>query len=394
MTNYSVGGIILAVVAVLTLLLSGQLFENVDADKIMVVQHPTNGTLTWYVDPGIKWQGFGKVTEYRKLSGTDFDSKIMFNDNGTGRLKGKFQVSLPLDKEHLTSLHTKYGSQSAIEHNLVMPTIDKVVYMTGPLMSSKESSAERKTELIRYITDEIEHGVYRTTQKTITIEDPITHDKRTTIVADVVLKDGTPLRQEESALNEFGIKVVNFAPSELEYDTQVKEQIHKQQELTMQVQTAQAQAREAEQRRITAQANGEADVMKAKYTKEVEKVQAITVAQQNLEVATLDAKSAEQTKRKEILLGEGESQRKRLVMQADGALAPKLEALIEINKNYADAIKGYSGNWVPLYVTGGDAMTKAAGSGALQLVDLLTAKTAKELAVDLSNTGKKATASQ
>lgn len=384
-------GYSMLVLLIVLLTASGQMFENVDADEIMVVQAPTSGELTWYVTPGIKWQGFGKVTNYKKLSATDFDSKVMFNDNGTGHLRGKFQVELPLDAEHLTALHTKYGSQDAIEKSLVQPTIDKVVYMTGPLMSSKESSAERKTDLIRYIVDEIEHGVYRTTQKTVTVEDQASREKRTITVAEIAMHDGKPERQEDSAINEFGIRIVNFAPSELQYDESVQAQIKKQQEITMQVQTARAQALEAEQRRITAQADGEANVMKAKYTKEVEKVEAVTEAQKDLEVAQLAAKEAEQYKRQQILQGEGDAEKKRLVMSADGALDQKIQALIQINQAYAHAIGNYQGNWVPMYVSGnGDG--KSSGSGAVQLMELLTAKTAKDLALDLTATGKELTA--
>lgn len=384
---YKLTGIGAASVLFLVLALWGQLFENVDADEIMVVQHPTSGELAWYVSPGIKWQGFGKVTLYRKLSDTDFDSKIMFNDNGTGHLRGKFQVELPLDTEHLTQLHTKYGSQSAIERSLVQPTIDKVIYMTGPLMSSKESSAERKTDLIRYIIDEIEHGVYRTTQKQVTVEDQASKERRTVVVAEIALRDGKPERQEDSAINEFGIRIVNFAPSDLEYDAEVKAQIASQQKITMQVQTARAQALEAEQRKITAEADGKAAVTKAQYEKEVEKIQAETQARQRLEVAHLDALAAEQYKRQQILEGEGDAEKKRLVMNADGALQSKLNAWVEVQKAYASAIQGYQGNWVPLYINAG-ATDKTAGSGAMQLVDLLTAKSAKELAVDLTTTGR------
>ena len=380
-------GIGSVLVLFLILALWGQLFENVDADEIMVVQHPTSGELAWYVAPGIKWQGFGKVTLYRKLSDTDFDSKIMFNDNGTGHLRGKFQVELPLDAEHLTQLHTKYGSQSAIERSLVQPTIDKVIYMTGPLMSSKESSAERKTDLIRYIIDEIEHGVYRTTQKQVTVEDQASKERRTVVVAEIALRDGTPERQEDSAINEFGIRIVNFAPSDLEYDAEVKAQIASQQKITMQVQTARAQALEAEQRKITAEADGKAAVTTAQYEKEVDKIQAETQARQRLEVARLDALAAEQYKRKQVLEGEGDAEKKRLVMNADGALEMKLRAWVEVQQAYAAAIQGYQGNWVPLYVTGG-ASEKVSGSGATQLIDLLTAKTAKDLSIDLSTSGR------
>ena len=69
-------------------------------------------------------------------------------------------------------------------------------------------------------------------------------------------------------------------------------------------------------------------------------------------------------------------------MQADGALEKKLQTYLEVSKLYADAIKGYGGNWVPNVVMGGGAGT--AGSGAQQLVDLLTAKTAKELGLDIN----------
>lgn len=376
----------------LVLVLGGQIFESVDADQIMVVQSPS-GDLTWHVAPGIKWQGFGKVTKYQKMSDTEFKSKLMFNDNGTGYLMGKFQLELPLDAERLTALHTKYGSQEAIERSLVAPTIDKVIYMTGPLMSSKESSAERKTDLIRYIIDQVEHGVYRTRQKETLVDDVLkAGDKKKAIVADLSIKDGQVERQEESALTEFGIKIVNFAPSDLVYDDQVMTQIKKQQEITMQVQTAMAVATEAAQRKITVEADGQAEVMRAKYVKEIEKVQAVTAAQKerevgtlqaqkDLEVSTLAAKSAEQYKRQQILIGEGDAERKKLVMAADGALEQKLAAYREVNSRYADAIARHQGAWVPSVVMGSGDSGK---QGASSLIDLFTAKTAKDLALDLS----------
>lgn len=372
----------LLILLVALLFASSQIFENVDADEIMVVQHPVSGELSWYVAPGIQWQGFGKVTLYRKLSDTDFDSKIMFNDNGTGHLRGKFQLELPLEPGKLTALHTKYGSQTAIEKSLVEPTINKVIYMTGPLMSSKESSAERKTDLIRYIVDQIEHGVYRTSQKQVTVEDLASKDKRTITVADIALEDGKPVRQEDSALNEFGIKIVNFAPSELEYDKEVKDQIAAQQKITMQVQTARAQALEAEQRKITTEADGKANVAKAQYEKEVDKIRAVTEAKQKLEVAALAAQEAAQYKQAQILKGEGEGAYKRLVMQADGALTQKLDAWVKVNGLYADAIAKHQGAWVPSVVMG-DGAGKGR-NGAQDLIEMFSAKTAHDLAMDMS----------
>lgn len=392
--KWKVLGIGVVLVLFLTVVLGGYIWESVDADQIMVIQSPT-GDLAWYTTPGIKWQGFGKVTKYQKMSDIEFKSKLMFNDNGTGYLIGKFQLELPLDVERLTALHTKYGSQEAIERSLVTPTIDKVIYMTGPLMSSKESSAERKTDLIRYIIDQVEHGVYRTRQKETLVEDVLkAGDKKKAMVADLSIKDGQVERQEDSALTEFGIKIVNFAPSDLQYDPEVLAQIKRQQEITMQVQTAMAQAGEAAQRKITVEAEGQAEVMRAKYAKEIEKIQAVTQAQKDrevgtlqaqkeLEVATLAAKSAEQYKRQQVLIGEGDAERKRLVMAADGALQQKIDAWVTAQQHYAAAIQNYRGNWVPSIVMGGQTGQAGVGSGALELIELLKAKTAKDLSLDL-----------
>lgn len=385
--------VIAIVVMLASVFLVTKVIENVDADEIMIVQH-LNGSLDVHTTPGIKWQLLGKLEVYQKLFDSDMGAPVMFNDNGTGTLQGQYQVQLPLDREHLLALYTNYGSQDAIEQSLVHATVNKVIYMTGPLMSSKESSAERKTDLIRYITDQIDHGVYRTTQKTITVEDQMSKEKRTVTVAEIsVGLDGKPERQEESVLSKHGIKVVNFAPRQLDYDEVVKKQIAAQQTITMEVQTARAKALEAEQNRITAEATGKALVMTAQYRQEVIKVTAVTLAQQNLEVATLDAKSAEQTKRRDILLGEGEATRKELVMRADGALEKKLEAFVRVSEMYASAIKDYKGSWVPNIVMGGPSGTgNPPGGAALSLVDLLTAKTARDLSLDFKLPGSGNTA--
>lgn len=373
---------------ILSLVVLTNTFESVDASHILCVQSPISGKLSWATTAGIKWQGFGKVTEYKKLSTYEFQVPVRFNDGGHGTLIGSINYELPLDAEHLSQLHIKYGSQSAIQKSLIETVANKCVYMTGPLMSSKESYAEKRTSLIRYVEDQIMNGVYRTSQKEVKTKDPMTGADKTVTVVEIVQNGASPERQEEAVLTAYGIKTSNFAVTSLPYDEAVEEQIKQQQSITMTVQTAIASAKEAEQRAITAAKEGEANAAKAKWEQEVIKAKAVTLAEQNKEVADLDAQAAASEKKANILRGEGEGERKRLVMQADGALDKKLEAIVAINKMYADAIKGYAGAWVPSVVMGGDAK---AGGGATALVDLLTAKTAREIGVDLSTMGKEKT---
>lgn len=376
----------IVVVGILAIIMAGNIVENVDADEIACIQSPISGKLSWYTNAGIKWQGFGKVTKYKKRSSYEFKTSVRFNDGGHGTMIGSVQYENPLSNEQLTKIHVKFGSQNALEVQLIKTIVNKAIYMTGPLMSSKESYAEKRNYLISYVEDQIANGVFKTVSKEIKTTDPMTGAEKNITVVEIV-KDSTGLlaRQEESAIKEFGIRTFNFAIDQLPYDAAVEEQIKQQQQITMDVQTAIASAKKAEQNAITVAKEGEASAAKAKWEQEVIKAQQVTEAQQKLEVATLEAKTAEQEKRANILRGEGEAAYKKLVMQANGALEQKLEAIVEINKNYAAAIQGYTGNWVPSVVMG-DGNSKSA-SGASDLVNLLTAKTAKDLALDLSVAG-------
>lgn len=408
------------VVGVMILLLvivgsmSFQMFEHLDAEDLMVIQSPFSGTLTWYISPGVKGQWFGKVTKYRKRDQFWFSAKadqgkradeslqVRFNDGAHATISGSIAWEMPRDDKTLTDLHMRYGSHDAIQQQLVRTVIEKAVYMTGPLMSSKESYAEKRNELLRLMEDQIQHGVYRTETVQERQPDPMTGQSRVVNVVKLVMdKEGNVLRQETSPLQDFSLKTYNLSINEIKYDPEIEKQIQLQQQAVMQVQLAVAKAKEAEQETITVAKKGEADAARAKWEQEVVKAKQVTEAQQKLEVARLgaqqqlevaqlDAKSAEQFKLAETLRGEGEAARRRLVMEADGALEKKLQAYIEVSKVYAGAIQGYKGNWVPSVVMGNGHGTQTAGSGAQELVDLLTVKTARELGLQMNiATGEK-----
>lgn len=385
------------VVMIVVLILSKKLFENVDADEIMIIQSPISGNLEWYVAPGIKWQGLGKITAYPKraiyefscenddkgecLPNKDRRIKIRFNDGGHAYMSGSIQYEMPLDAKNLTDLHVRFGSREAIQKQLVETVVNKSVYMTGPLMSSKESYAEKRNNLISLVEDQVANGVYKTTQRDEKTKDSLTGAEKTiTIVQIVIGKSGLAERQEDAQLTAFGIKPFNFSITEVQYDSTVEKQIQSQQQLTMQVQTAMAEARQAEQRVITVAKEGEANAAKAKWEQEVVKARMVTEAEQKKEVAKLEKEAAEFTKQKEILLGQGESERKRLVMNADGALEKKLETYENVMVKVAGEFSKQK--WVPEFQMSGAGTQN--GNAAVNLIDLLTAKTAKDLGLDMN----------
>ncbi|MCX6739653.1 MAG: SPFH domain-containing protein [Candidatus Parcubacteria bacterium] len=387
---------VLAILALFVLAAaSTKLFEQVAAGEIVVIQDPYDGELHFYTDPGLVYQNLGHATHYKKSfqywfskmddqgNTKDQSIKIRFNDGGHATISGSVRVDLPVDKVMLRDIHTRLGSQAAIEQEVIRTVIEKSVYMSGPLMSSKESYAEKRNSLITYIEDQAASGIYRTISKEAKVTDPLTGtDKTVTQVEIATDAAGLLLRQESSPLLRFGLKLYNLSINAIDYDGEVEKQINSQQQATMEVQTAMAEAKKAEQRAITVEKQGEANAATAKWEQETIKAKAVVEAQMRLDVATLDRQAAEQTKQKEILLGEGEATRKKLVMEADGALSQKLEAWTKVNELYANAISNYKGNWVPGVMMGGSSANY--GNGAQDLINLLSVSTAKQLSLDMS----------
>jgi len=374
---------IIAVVGVIVALLVGTMaLEKIDANEILIVQG-VGGGLSVHTKPGIHKQAFGRVIIFPKVLDYDFSGKIRFNDNGHGTVVGSTQFRLPLDSANLINIYQTYGSADALQSKLLSVVTDKSIFMAGPLLSSTESASEKRSNLIYWIEDQIINGVYRTNRRDIKTKDPITGEEKTITVAEIALeKDGkTAQRQESSQLISFGLVPFNFAVKDVGYDETVEKQIQVQQQNIMAVQTAVAESRRAEQQTLTAEQQGRALAAKAKWDQEAIKAKVVTEAQQKLEVATLDAKAAEAEKRANILRGEGEAGRRRAVMLADNALEKKAEVWLEAQKVWAEAVSKYGGQWVPSVVMGGNA---SGGNGAQALMDLLTAKTARDLGLDMT----------
>lgn len=346
----------------------------------MCVQNPITGKLSWYTDAGIKWQGFGKVTKYDKRDIYKFQFPVRFNDAGHAKMTGSIQYEMPLDKENLTKIQSKFGTEDAVQKKLIQTVVNKCLYLTGPMMSSRESYAEKRSYLINYVEDQIHEGVYKTVSKDTIMKDPITGTDKTVTRIEILQKDGVPQRQEQAVLGQFGIKTFNFAIEKLEYDPTVEAQIQQQQQMTMAVQTAIAEAKKAEQAAITAEANGKAAAAQAKWEQEAIKARVTTQAETMRDSSKLMMEAAEFTKKANILEGEGIAAKKKLVMQADGALTQKLEAWSAAQASWAEAFSKYQGNIVPQVQTGGSG----AGNGAAMFMEMMGMKAAKDLGLDLS----------
>lgn len=213
-------------------------------------------------------------------------------------------------------------------------------------------------------------------------------------------ENGLPVHLDND-LKTYGVIVSGYQIVDWDFEQKTLDQIAAKRQATMAIITAKANADRAKQDSITAEEEGKKDVTVARYTEEVEKIKAVVkaerskevaiiTAQQNVEVAEKGKLEAEQKKfaageykQEQTLRGEGDAAYKQKVMEADGALEQKLRAFVEVNREYAKAISKYKGNWVPSVVMSGQNASSS-GSGAQTLIDMLTAKAAKDLSLDLS----------
>lgn len=368
---------------------------TVGADEIVVKQNILDGQLQVWTTPGVHWQNFGRVTRYKKSAqywfsvrtdegkALDESIQVRFNDGGHGKVSGSLRYDLPLDYAKMVKLHSTYGSMETISHDLVQQVVNKSVYMTGPLMSSRESYAEKRANMIDYITDQILHGVFKTQQENIETIDLVSGQKKIIQMNKPMLGNGPNgiMREDVSAVASFGLNVYNITINQISYDPQVEEQIKQQQQATMAVQQAMVDARKAEQKAITVEKEGQAKAAEAKWNQEVEKAKAVTEAEQQVAVAKLNLEAAKLNKDRDITEAQGQAEAKKLAINADGALKLKLDAWVDVQKAYAAAMGQQ--RWVPDIQLGH-------GSGSpSDLMTLWQVQAAKQLQLNTSPSGNK-----
>lgn len=387
-----IGAVLAGLLLLVVIVAGGKLVEFVDSNKIAIIQG-VYGNLTFATEAGPWGQWFGSVETFSrreqlwfKIAGKDTANalKIRFNDNGHGWVGGSIAWEMPTDQACLKRIFQKYRTEQNLENQLVKPVVEKAVYATGPMMSSTESAAERRNELLQIIEDQIENGVYLTRVVKLEEEDQITKEKRARNVSEPV-KDaaGKVIRAADSPLKDFCIKTYNLTINEVQYDAKVEEQIEQQRKAIMGIRLAMAKSQEAEQDARTAEMTGKANAATAKWEQEKLNATLVATAEGKRKAEEQNAVAMEFYKKAQLAKADADGGYKKALMQADGALDKRLEAYVETQKIWAKSVSDYKGNWVPAITSGGNAGGNGAGSGMETLVNMLSLKTAKDLGFDL-----------
>ena len=363
----------------------GGLAEDCDKSKNYVCQYPVSGRYSVWTEGGAQWQLFGNVYEYNKTNQVEFTgveknddgyiasgpnpgAAVTFNDRGRGFIIGSLRVVLPRDFAQMAKIQQDFGGEEALISTLIKPTLYKVVTSCGPLMSSLESVSETRTDLIQYITDQLNEGVFKTKITKVKVTNELTGDTETVAKAEILVdRNGNYMRQEKSPFQQYGITCNLVSITDIKYDKATQDQIDAQKQANLAVVTAKTKSLEAIQKTVLITEQGKADAEKAKWEQEKEKAVAVTKAQQEFEVAKLEAAKAEEVARKVRAEGEAKAAANRALVNAGATpeqlLAMKKETMIGIAHELANS----NTEWVPkVMVNGGNGN----GSDPMQTVGL------------------------
>ena len=386
---FSVLAVVIAIVAIFSF---NRIGEDVKNNQIVVNQYPFTGKMAFWTEPGFKWQWFGKTTTYYKTNQVWFDEiaetksgdfintglnnpafPITYSDKGKGFVLGSVRIEMPTNREQLNLIQSHYGSEHRLMEELIKPTIGKVILACGPLMTSLESVAEKRNDLIAYATDQLNNGIYATKTKTVERLNSITNEMEKVHQAEIVYDENdNPKRNEESPFAKYGLKVSQLAIADLKYETATNNQIARQREADMDIISAKAEAAKAIQQTIKIEEEGKQRAAEAKWEQEAIKAAEVTKAEQEYEVARLAALKAKEEAKKIEAEGRAKAAANQALVSA--GLTPLERATIEKETKIGVA-QALSAIQLPTYVVaggnGGSGNTAMDAMGLKMMTDLV-----------------------
>lgn len=383
--------VIIGSLVLITLFLIGSVIEDADKSKNYVCQMPITGNYVVWTEGGLQWQGFGTLREYAKTSQIEFTglekneggytsmgdnpaAALTFSDKGRGYIVGSFRVVMPNDEQNMSKIQTDFGSESALINNLIKPTLYKVVTSCGPLMTSLQSVSENRTDLIQYITDQLNNGVYKTKVIKTEVINDVTGETEIIAKSELIIDETSPggyKRQEVSPFSMYGIKCGLVSITDIKYDSATQQQIDAQKQANLAVITSKTKALEAQQRAIQVEEDGKAEAARAKWEQEKIKATEVTKAQQEYEVAKYEAERAQQVALKVRAEGEAKAAANRALVSAGLTPSEEAEWRYRTTVGVAEALAKSNVRWIPEVMISGNGGNSTNAMDAVGLNMLL-----------------------
>lgn len=341
---------------------------------------------------------------------------IMFLDQVDAHAEATVRFSIPSDEESFLKLAHEYRSPENLLRTALLPAFKETLQANASLMAAEDYYAGGRTEFNSEFENQMSNGIFLVKREEVVVrssrlapgsanaslgtdQEQYGEDTKTVFqVKKVLNEDGQP-RRKSQRFTDFGITVVSALITDMKPNQKFIERMQLKQKASADRAIAREQRVQEEEQRLLAIARGEREVAERQAKAKVEQIQKTTEAETEKQLAITGAEKlkaeAKITKETaEIIfekakieaetrrtLADAEAYQKKVILQADNALAQKLEAEVKIQELWADA---FARRNVPVNVFGGgqggapvgnDAETKA-------FMQMLTLDAAKRLNYD------------
>lgn len=387
------------------------IFFYAEAGHSYFVQYKT-GTQVAIIDKsGPKLKLYGEVMDFKTVNTVKFTLNtnspvsgivppidIRFNDAVKADVSLTARFALPTDEKTFIKMAKEFRSQENLIHSLMIPTGREVTRNAGRMLSAQAYISGKGGDFENYVDDQMRNGIIllNTREERFAMNENITQDDERKISQSQTIRyivepridsaTGKFIRKSHS-FNLYNINVTQVIVENVEPETKFKEMLNQQRDAAAQANIEKQKAQQAEYEKQRVIAQGESDKAKIRVTKEQEQIQILTdseTAKKKAKIQVETEKLAFEAAKLQAMttkeLADAEAYQKAKVFKADGALEKKLAAYERVNAGYADAIKHTKAQLVPTTIIG--AGNNSTNSTAL--IDMLTAKTAKELAIDIN----------
>ncbi|PKF60817.1 hypothetical protein CW745_13160 [Psychromonas sp. psych-6C06] len=339
---------------------------------------------------------------------------IMFLDQVDAHAEATVRFSIPTDKESFLKLAHEYRSPENLLRTALMPSFKETLQANASLMSAEEYYAGGRTEFNSEFEKQMNQGIFLVKREEISVksnkrskasanaslgqeqEEYGENEKTIFVVRKVLDKDGLPRIKNQRFL-EFGITVVSALITDMKPNTKFIKRMQLKQQASADRAIAREQRVQEEEQRLLAIARGEREVAQRQAKAKVDQIQKTTEAETDKQLAITKAEKlkAEAAISKDTAainlekakiesetirtLSDAEAYKKKVILQADNALAQKLDAEIQIQKIWAEA---FAVRKVPTTVFGGGGSSSTpVGSDAevKAFMQMLTLDAAKRL---------------
>lgn len=363
-------------------------------------------------------QGRGKTnaeTESVFLSANLRPQTLVFLDQVDASVTATARFQLPADEEAFLLLARQYRTPDNLLRTELIPAFQETLGATASLMGADEYFSGGRTGFNSEFQQQMQHGIYivRRTEVVTTAnkaakasanaalgdqQEGYGQDEKVVFRVEKLLgQDGQPLRKKQN-FSTFGISVVSARITEVLPNQRFQERMRQKQDAAAARAVAREQRIQEEEQRLLAITKGEREVAERQAQAKVIQIEQTTNAETTKQLALTEAnKLKEQAEidreTSTILLekakidaeakkvaADAEAYAKEKIIEADNALAQKLEAEVQIQQIWADA---FSKRQVPQYVFGGGSDTPVgADTEVSNFMKMMTVDAAKRLNYD------------